>query len=253
MATLKKKIEDDANTQPSKVAKTVDDTETYDLKRRCYICHELMQCPLQICSEGHCACAVCLASQLEKTQLKARCIVGSDFIPKLSVVGTRRITCGICKETGVPKFPGSYFVDLIEENSNQIDKCPFCNMKYRLKFLGVHILKCSHQLTECFYCHKTMQSRMLGKHFLDECQQLPCSDCNNLKMNGKSLGEHTQKHAKVKEMCNFLRKISENSSFKQFAFSHVEECSAAVKTLSESVHFQEAPLVATDSDDEFSN
>ena len=242
MATFKKKNAREPNInaqQPNKLAKTTNDAiEAHALKRRCYICLDLMKCPLQICSEGHCACAGCLAMQIGKTELKATCKVGSDFIPMAHIVWPTQITCGICKEKGSPKFPGSYFVDLIVETAKQIVlNCPFCENAdcLRSKLLGKHILTCDWQMTECVYCKQEVQLRALDKHFKEECQQLSCIDCNNLKMNGKSLGEHKKTHADVKKMCILLRKISTASSFKQFAFNNLAICNAAVSIIASPV------------------
>lgn len=201
--------------------------EEYERERICYLCQNQLEYPLQLCLEGHCACAKCLAAQIQRCQLKAELHV-VDAVPTISIVRDCAIKCGNCQEVNIPQYPGSFFVGLIVDKETKNDGCSFCGRKMPLSELGKHMLSCDHQILECVCCKEKISEHLLQHHIDNICTQIPCNKCFS-KMAARDLKQHKDNHKRVKKMHKLLTKMSDSkSAWTNVAMQNIDQFEAAV-------------------------
>lgn len=203
-----------------------------EIKEKCYICLDVVKCPLQICFAGHFACALCLSNQIEG-QRQYVCVPGQDFVPTLQVKNrTNIMRCGICNEERcLPKYPGGALADTIIQSTIQITQCPMCHVDdIPPKKLGEHILTCQSRKVPCLYCTSDTPVFKMESHFRQECQHLPCNDCG-VKMNARAFASHHATHEMVDRLCNFAQNMFSSSAFKRHAVNNMDGFIAAISIL----------------------
>lgn len=143
----------------------------------CYICHERMSCPLQVCSEKHYACAGCLRTQIHYTVGLKYTKGYVDHIPVLKPVKTdvSSVKCGPCRKPMQPAFPGSLMMKLVDPKCRTT--CEFCSKSFSLTKIGLHILECrsGRAVSECPWCKNKYED--ISNHLLETCRAIECEIC----------------------------------------------------------------------------
>ena len=175
------------------------DREIETKKEFCYLCLNVVRCPLKVCAKGHVVCAECVGCQLTVTHFR-QSICKDHSLPQMHCSwnpnALNHFKCGICCSVDDLQYPGSTFFRLLDSTCKNI--CPHCEGEFPLAELGLHVATCMWQKTKCVACGNLVSLQLLPNHFSEECSKMPCSRLT-CKFQGtpKAVDTHMDQHALV--------------------------------------------------------
>jgi hypothetical protein len=106
--------------------------------------------------------------------------------------------CGICRQKGMLKFPGSLCFNLIDPSCSLA--CKFCHQEFSITQLGLHMVTCTHQSEACPACDQAIPICDIPTHF-----QTSCAKVSLL------LSRNVRKGARTSEGSHFELKINQRA------------------------------------------
>lgn len=166
-------------------------TTRRDELRECFYCNSKIKWPLEICSTGHFACALCLRSQILKGCLVTTSWNQNEVSAQFN--WNEDFKCGICSEPAKVRYPGPIVTQLMENTTDHV--CPTCKQVFSEATIAMHVYKCDHVHIKCPYCKNALKIVNNLAHVKDHCQAVPCrvKGCKYIS-NAKDVAKHVQLH-----------------------------------------------------------